>query len=629
MPLYFNVDDVLGQNLMERKPDRVDRRTVTVYIVPSDKSAITALLRSRLADTRFLWMYLGKDITFDDSVRTLIGNDGERVSIAQDMQLTARKFRHEYIRFIGELMPEGNPLSWWLSGISEKNPFTFNLYLQFCYISACLNYIPRCDRDLVVICESRGLVAALEKNLLMRGVPILVHDPVGSKLWSGISLVLTGICHLGWYAIRYSARALLANVFSWLKKDRKLLRNHAGEWICLHSWTDKRSFGTHTFADVYFGSLGDTLASRKFPVIFLVDVLPTFPYLQALINLYKTEKRVILLEEFISPVDVIASFVSVKEPALSMETMSLNGIDVSLLVGELQRKSAYDPRTRWAFLCYRAAIRIQQYSPPARFIYTFENHIWEKMFILGFRKSPVKTKIVGYAHTIVNTMYTNYAISEKEAKLAPLPDRIIVNGTGAATLLATSGFDPATIVIGGSLRYAHLTKMKSRHAPGGTDKTVLVTTSAELSESLELIRSALQVFGGHKMVSVVIKCHPTVPYSYISGLLSPLPGNFRISEEPLENLLSNADLLLYTSSASVVEAFALGVPVIHVKSEYRIDMNIFDDVPEIPSLTGEQLTGYRDRFFNETPVTAERRKEIVEGLFRPPDKASYFLFVDG
>ena len=617
---------------MDNTTGRDDRKTITIHIVPSNKTTIKKIINHQFQDTRFYWMYLGTDVPFDLSLRNQIDQKGHRISIAPDIQSTAQKSRKDYIRFIGDLMPDDDLQSWWLSNISEKNPFTVNLFLQFCYINACLNHVQDCDRDLLVICQTRGLAGALAKNLGMRGVIVKTYDTFGLKLWNILSSFFAGIFRLGWFGLNYSARSLLAKGFSWLKKDRKLLFKYPDEWICLHSWTDKRSFGTHGFADIYFGDLGNTLIHKGYPVFFLVDVLPTFSYFQALKNLFQTEKKIILFEEFISPVDVVASIFSVREPVLRKEPVSIKGVDVSFLIGELQRKSAYDPRTRWAQLCYRVAKKISQYSPPSRFICTFENHIWEKMFSMGFHESSDKTKVMGYAHTIVNTMYTNYTISKKEEKLAPLPDRIIVNGTRTAKILAASGFDPATIAIGGSLRYSHLTKTGDRPPHHEGEKTVLLTASAELNESLELIYSALQTFGGIDHITVIIKCHPTVPFSHVAGLLPRLPKNFQVSEESVENLLLKADLVLYTSSASAVEAFAIGVPVIHVKSEYRIDMNIFEGFTEVPSATTSQLSDLY-HLFTSADITdkstddKEKREKIIRDLFTPVDENSYRLFV--
>jgi hypothetical protein len=59
-----------------------------------------------------------------------------------------------------------------------------------------------------------------------------------------------------------------------------------------------------------------------------------------------------------------------------------------------------------------------------------------------------------------------------------------------------------------------------------------------------------------------------------------LPVNFSLSQKPLTQLLEKSHFLIYTSSTACIEGLAMGVPVIHVESDFIIDIDPLDFSPE-------------------------------------------------
>jgi hypothetical protein len=605
----------------------------TIHLTISDRNLIKTVIDREIGGCNYSWVYLGMDVTFDMELRTLTGKMGQRISIADEIQQNAHQYREEYIQVIGELKPGDDLLSWWLSNTAEKNPFVFNPFLAFCYIRACQNLTADCPQDIIVICQSRGLLLSLKKGLASCRLHLKTHDTPLVKACDSLRLYFGGFLHLGWFAVSYSYRSVLSHLVEIFRTKNSFLKNSPHNWICIHSWVDKRSFkNPDTYTDVYFGSLGNDLTRKGYKVVYLVDILPTYSYFRALWNLKKKTETFIIFEDFITPLDILSAYVRVKVPDSPKDKAFIGGVDVSDVLEEGMTRELLDPRRRWSFLCYCVSKKIGRDCPPERFIFTFENHMWEKMFCLGFHESRKKIQLVGYAHTIVNKFYTSYSVSNKETDSSSLPDRIIVNGTAAAKVLAGSGFDPDHIIIGGSLRYSHLWSSQNTARTKRTDTIIVVAASADIHESLELLHCAQKVFGEKKQITVVVKCHPTVPYSQIAPFLPELPKNFTICEESIASVLQDADLLLFTSSASAVEAFALGIPVIHVKSEYRIDMNIFDDVALVPSLSSDQLAKIPSiqreiARLKESLKDTQTREQIVLSLLSRPDERSIDLFV--
>lgn len=633
IPLYLYGDNQVGLQEMQKYRYDIRDNQRTIHLVISDVNLVRSVFENEMENQQFRWMYLGKDVLFDLKLRELAGPHRERINIAEEIQKNAWLYRDAYIQFVGDLMPKKDMMSWWLSNLSEKNPFVFNPFLAFCYIQSCLAAAERYHGDCVVVCQTRGLLLALEKNLESRGFHVKTLDHFLGGIITTISAYSVGFINLGWFGLTSLFRSAMAHLFMGIDSNRIRLVDIDPSWICIHSWVDNRTFKDgKSFSDTYFGNLGNDLGQKGYSVIYLADVLPTYSYLAAMKNIKQTRAPCILLEQFITPFDILRSFIQVRVPDVRSNAACIGDVDLSDIVRETLIVDQLDPRRKWAFLCYRAARKICSFSPPERFIYTFENHIWEKMFFLGFRQSCRKTGLVGYAHTIVNTMFTSYSLSLKERKIAPIPDRIIVNGIAAAHVLVNSGFSKDHIVVGGSLRYSHLWNATPQVKKYRDKTVVVIAASADIDDTIELLNQSSHAFGTNARYQVIVKCHPTVPYSLVAAGLPELPYNIIISEEPITCIIREADLLVYTSSASSVEAFALGLPIIHLKSEYRIDMNIFEKIPGIPSMTGDQLAdtdlvsrsidNYYEQFGNR-----EKREDLLKTIFAPPSEELTLFFV--
>ena len=116
----------------------------------------------------FQWVYLGKNVPFSLKLEQLLGTS-TKIKIGDLLQEIAKEFRQEYIDYIGELSLAAERLHpigcWWLSSVSEKNPFISDVFLHFCYIKFCQRIIGNLSSDLFIVCETRALAQALLSNL--------------------------------------------------------------------------------------------------------------------------------------------------------------------------------------------------------------------------------------------------------------------------------------------------------------------------------------------------------------------------------------------------------------------------------------------------------------------------------
>lgn len=535
------------------------------------------------------WLYCGTDVPLSLKLDEVL-DQSTKIDVGRSLQDTAREFRQEYIDFIGQISyaidDEYSIKCWWLSSISEKNPYISNVFLYFCYIKICQRIIRTLSHDLIIISESRALSKSIFKNLsISKNYRVSLEDRYGYDAPEKIISTLYSAIKKAWFLGSFFSRIISAKFFQLLVRMCKS-RPCETPGICIHSFTDNRSLlNANHYQHIYFRGLGPELDRSGIPFFYLIDVLPTTSYLSVINRLIHYPENCYLLEEFITFFDIINAHRLISGTGKWWNSgSSMGGVEMEqILEGEMVR-DGINTRREEAYLRFCAGKRVSLRFPIKTFIYIFENHIWEKMFCRAFRCYSPETTLVGYAHAIVNTMYTCYSVSGYEKHLLPLPDIIAVNGIRAKNVLEHSGFIGKKIEIIGALRYQSLEKKKISKKEY-KEKTVLVALSAGINDSLELTHKVLSALGDHEGIIVDLKFHPTLPFSIISKYIRSIPGNVRIREDPIEKLLLNSDVLIYAESTVCVEALAMGVPVVNVRSDHRIDMNIFEGIDVVPSVS--------------------------------------------
>ena len=609
----------------------LQKRSADIFF--SDATSAETFLASSSFSSRARWIYLGKDVSRCITLGKKTGRTSQQIEIGPILQKTAMDIRPEYIDYIGNLRPADDNLYWWLTSASEKNPRVSDIFLNTCYLLTIKKILDEAEYDLVIVCESPGLAAAIEYNFNnLKDWNISIHTCCYDRTKRLVRSAADFLSQYVFFLIRWTMRILLAWTYGAGPSSagvRDNTRKSPRGCIIIHSWIDQRSFmRSGQYDEVYLGSLGSELEKLGFEVIYLADVLPTLLYGRALHNLRQLKCPIFfLMEEFLSPVDpFVAAYVGLFKIRCPRTIPVFRGLDISAFVTEEFYRDRHQRRAPQTYLSYLVGRRIAQSNPFQSFVYSFENLMWEKMFCISIREEKPATEIIGYAHSVIDPMYLFYSLSRAEQESAPLPDRIIVNGSSAKDSLVHSGFPPSMIFIGGALRYPNLGKPPAQREYTGK-KTLLIATSAGIGESIELIGKAYLAFRDRDDISCIIKVHPTIPLNAIPDLRD-LPSNFSLRDDPVHDLFPLIDLMVYTSSAISVEAIACGIPILHVKSDFTIDMNIFAGSPMAPSVsTPGELVLKAKEILDGPPLSREDVDGLVSGFFAPVTRESIELFV--
>lgn len=591
----------------------------TIILVSANQKTIKKIYQNNPEYRTYSWLYLSKDALLFIKLRTVLPEDITILDTGDVLQNTAHRHRQDYIDFIGSLSVRNNSLYWWLTSVSEKNPFISTVFHYFCYLKIIEQFL-NSSSNLVIICDSYSFIDTVKSTFGNRSdLNIRVVDSRIDRITSTTLRLFSGFVKKGYFAIRFISRIGIAKCFKIVKGHQNPGNNP--NKMAIHSWTDARSFSSDgKYRDTYFGDMSVSIKEYRPDFYTISYVLPTIYYLKAVVNIARFDERIFLFEEFLSIGDVFRSLFSiiVKIPS-NIDVPSLNNIDLSTIIRQEIHFDRYESsRSETALLHYYAGRRIANRGDLKTLIYTFENHMWEKMLCSGIRQPDNKCQLIGYAHSVISPMYLFYSLAESERTIVPLPDVILVNGQLSKERLTNAGFDKGKIVVCGAYRYGSMKHATDYHDKARDRKSILVITTSGFDETIELIDKVISAFRDTKGVTVIIKPHPTVTAEKIIQNFPKIPPQFSFSLEPVEKLLNTADLVIFTESAVSIEALARHIPVLHIKSDLRIDMNIFEYIKPIQSVAKpDEIERISLDLLIDSGIFNDRYDDIVMAFFAP------------
>ena len=630
------------------RPPRVNIRRIpisserVIVICAPDQSSVRAAIRT-LGSSRFAWAYFGASFHRAESLAQRLGPEPQNIDCAPGIRAAADELRQQYLDYVGELS-RANTSTWWRrSCVAEKNPYVSNVFLHVCCVRAVerlLGTIEK-ERPLLVVVESRPLRMALARHL---GAALCEPRWIGAALWARgaaeilvrqMLFIVSSLRKIG-YA-RYVYR---------MHRTRAVLDVIArGQPICVANvWVDQRAYDPETgeFSDVDFAEVLGYLKSigkRSFTV---PNVLQSASYQRVVRYIARSKQDCLVPHAYLTLSDVVrAAVISLSARPGSVECPKFEGIDVSTLIAHDLRRDWCRQREAPNILLGRLVKRWKAKGLRVeRFIYTFENHIWERVLCEEFRRSYPDVKLIGYQPNGLPLFLMNYFISAMERDTIALPDCVVTNGRYAAQLLKQSGYDPERIVCGGGLRQRYLQPWlcgDNGYAPrpSRTDRRVLVTTSIGPDKTVELVWKCVTALANVPGVRVTVKCHPSMPLSLVENLAGVWRSSqVDITTATLRELLPEADVVVYTGDSGFpcVEALAAGVPVVYVEPGYGLPLDSLDGFRELrmTARTPAEIRVAVCQLLNvsEKDLTQARHRwrEAARQLIGPVDTATLELF---
>jgi surface carbohydrate biosynthesis protein (TIGR04326 family) len=282
--------------------------------------------------------------------------------------------------------------------------------------------------------------------------------------------------------------------------------------------------------------------------------------------------------------------------------------------------------------------------PVAAFVYSYENHLWERAFCLGFERAFPSARRIGYQDANVPDLCTNFFFAEDERARVPGPHLVVTNGPYSFEVFRHAGYGEDRLLKGGAIRFeSSVRRLDPEVRQGRQDgdgerlpPVALVVVPSSKALAAELVQKTLAALGGESDIRVVIKCHPVFPFEDVARELGgvTLPRHFEVATRLFGELLPQAGILVYMDSTTSVEALAHGLGVVHVASEWSLDLDTIGPDCEERVRTrapGELRAAVRALLSEEGDRLAERRRRgraLAARFFGRTGEAAYRPVLD-
>jgi hypothetical protein len=194
----------------------------------------------------------------------------------------------------------------------------------------------------------------------------------------------------------------------------------------------------------------------------------------------------------------------------------------------------------------------------------YENQVFDKNFYRGLRSFSRKIEIIGAQLFIRPCTILNITPDDSEVSFNVLPDKVLVNGPGY--LFESKHIQ---VDVGPSLRYAYLFNTKVNPSKGEVILILLPVWDNVVRHILKVIQEV------DWPVPVEIKFHPsTNKKTYRNDFLKP----YFVTNKTLLELLPRVRIVVGHSSGTLLEAVALGIPVINLQNPGEFS---HDYMPEV------------------------------------------------
>lgn len=547
------------------------------------------------------------------------GCDVDVIPVAKLINSVADNLRDRYIRFVAEL-PESvryrdknlkeyfaidmYTTLWWFSLISEKNTYksdTFNRLVQFDSIVSLIEH--KNIEKIIFWCKSNKLEEALSEYALLNSIefktlPIRVSDTLKKYILK--FRIMPYFCNF--LLLVNFAVQLFPRIYRIKRKMSSLKRNLTaprGPFLFITPYPnfDISLAQKGIFRNKYYTGLQETLEAEG------QDIISVFMYIEN--NTISFRESLEYAEKFIKKgytIFFLDEFNSVFNQIRALWIMLKNSLRFFKIEKDIAKMHTFGNynfyqlfKDDWylsfaghvgysGILYYYMFMALLKKVKAKKCLYLWEMHAWEKAMISARAAICSRMPLYGYQFATVPRMLLNLfndpiEINDNGAYAMPRPEKVISNGQRGYNYIKESGWPEETVSIVEAVRYDHLKEcLRSRYSR--KRDAVLLAFSISPYESSSILSVACESLRGLKDIELWLKPHPFLQTEKVFELAGLRKENspFQIKNRPIEELLSEARILIVGESGVSLEALAYGCNVIIVDVPEWINMSTLKDV---------------------------------------------------
>lgn len=526
-------------------------------IISVDKNKIE---KTKNSGEEFGFVILSKK--YDYLKEELSKSGFKEINVKIDDEVKKDSFMKKYIDMIGKLGKKYNSVDWWATSISSKNPFLSDLYERVYYYTQIIKLIERSNENLIFISRNVDLNSCIQKYCKDKSIKCLNY----SKGPNILKKASNKIFNFGKYAVHDFLILLQKknSIRKYMKISNKL--SEKKKYYILRSWFYNKSISEdRDYKDAYFGKLPQYLNEKIDDFVVVAGILQNYSEMIKRISNYE-DILIIPQEYFISYYDYLRITLRSLIYRIKIDKGAIiDEIDVSYLTNKEIQKNYTNYEIRNNLIYYCIVENLTKKIKVDTFLYTFENHSWEKLSNISFEKYSPSTKMVGYQHAAISKYYLNFYPSTYEKDIIPLPNKIISFGSETKKIMEKYGsYEKNLIQEGCALRFDYL--YNSNLIKRDVKNTIFVPLTISPTESADLIKFVNKSLKKNDKYKILLRTHPANPIQKIQCHLDfKLDDRFVLSKNPkmIDDLVLS-DIVVYTSTTVSAESLMMGVPAIHL-----------------------------------------------------------------
>lgn len=540
------------------------------------------------------WIYMGRDYSHAMQWKTRMPHNVTHVEIGKELQRRAKELRRPFIDFVTMAGSSNNEFVRWSSIVFERNTVVSPVFLYCCYLEVLKDYMNRNPepRTVIVISENWSLLETIKNNFSSPSLEVVYLQNNISKLinilkdYSKIimhSALFTAMSLLG-YA---TARIYGKNSSTGTNKNNP--ENEKNKLIVLRTWVLNNFFDKEgVFNNAYLPVLDSWIKTKGYNVAIMPLILIPKLNIKSLLKSYKnimlsmrkSEDKFLVPWDYLKLCDVFNAFkMCLGQLWLKFNTQNFLCWDLCVLLKEDRRKFALNSRGLECALHYLLFKRLAERDIRInQVIYTFENMLTEKLFLIGAKTFYPTTKTIGFQHSVLFPLKLDTYISEKETANSPLPDKIICSGEFFRNIMSKECYPASKLEVGPALRFAHIFEKKEwdKKSQG---KCVLIACPGYKNELIELLFKVLTALKDED-VSFLVKPKPDAPMTDIIDEIIKLTGispvKIKLVSGSLSELIRQSNVMVTIASGAVFDGIASGIPTLRIKRELDLDLDPLD-----------------------------------------------------
>ena len=521
-----------------------------------------------------------------------------------------------------------------VSIVASRHTYQSDLFLNCCHLALSKFYLEEYQTISEIIVTSKEMQLTLQDYIQKSNKKILIECKTEKSFRINLIKRITPLLNLA-SIIRKSIQYVACRRFM-----RKNDVCREGAITLLDTFILADSLNSQTYIDRYYPGILDLLnEDEKKRIYFVPTIIGNFNK-GTLDGICKNSKeQIIYKHDFLKIIDYFSALARLFKLKLYDKEFFFLGFNISPIILDEFKVKRYNSSSFEGLLNYSFVKRLKKENIKIKLVIDWnENQPIDKGLVKGFKDFYPNVYIKGYQGYIISTDF-NFYIQPTGFEIANgvIPDEICVVGKNLEKKIKEFSQN-LNVLTAPAFRFVNVYKnFEKRDA----HKKILVALPIGLHESFDiliLLSRSLKCYSKTNF-KIQIKPHPSLNLNKLIQLLGESwKSEFHVIGGDFNECVSEVDLLIGSTSTTLLEAITRGIPVIVVGSQNGITQNpIPEDVNSIMwelSYTPLELVRSVQSFLSLTTKEKEKLKKVGEKVrenyFEPVTKENVrkFLMID-